>query len=247
MRAPCDGCPCVFHIGRRTASGYARASGVAQNSRRGARIHIDNRHIASYVAVSSSRPDRPPLRVAQRGALLHHVAPGHGVRRVLVATRLRLDADLEACSASLDNRRLSTTTLCADAAACDCVGVRSRPRCAERRQAITPDCPAHLGPVKAFRADYRYAPTPDGAVGLDRPFGRAGTWLLRDGPPATDVGESRLRPRAAALDAVVAFVRILLEWDDRARKMVASANTGAADDDRGERIESHGAVCAGVE
>ena len=72
------------------------------------------------------------------------------------------------------------------------------------------ECAARLGPVKAFRADYRYAPTPDGADGLDRAFGRAGGWLLRDGPPTTDDTTSacaQLSPQE--LDAVVAFIRIL--------------------------------------
>jgi hypothetical protein len=46
----------------------------------------------------------------------------------------------------------------------------------------------------------------------------------------------------------VAFVRILLEWDDHARRMGAQrANEGAAEDDSNERNESRGAVCARVE
>ena len=80
------------------------------------------------------------------------------------------------------------------------------------------------------------------------PFGRAGMWLLRDGPPATDRGclDCGLEPHELA--AVVAFVQILLELDDRARRMSRpEAHEGAADDDRDERIEPRRAVCAGVE
>ena len=45
----------------RNDSGYARATSRCTNSGTRSRIHIDKRHIASVtVAVSSSRPDRPP-------------------------------------------------------------------------------------------------------------------------------------------------------------------------------------------
>jgi hypothetical protein len=227
--------------------GYARASSVAQNSRRGARTTLTTATSRATVAISSLRPD-PPLCVAQRGALLHHVAPGHGARRVPDVEQLHLDA--------IRRRAVLQSPVG------NCQRPRSRrPGAMRSRRGAFPcairataaghhagEYAARLGPVKAFRADCRRASTPDGAIGLDRPFGRAGSWLLRDGQPTTDFGDvdSGLEPQE--LDAVVAFVRILLEWDDRARRMkTQTASQGAADDDRDERIESRGAVCAGVE
>ena len=113
------------------------------------------------------------------------------------------------------------------------------------------NCAARLDPVEALRSGFPWAPTPHGADGLDRAFGRAGGWLLRDGPATTDIATPecpRLEPQE--LDAVVAFVRILLEWDARTRTMIEradSATEGALSDDGDERIDARGAVCAGVE
>ena len=107
------------------------------------------------------------------------------------------------------------------------------------------ECSARLGPVKAFRTDYRAAPTPDGADGLDRPFGRAAIGLLRDGPPTTDLAarESSLEPHE--LDALVAFVQILLEWDDRERRISTRAqNEGAGNDDRGVLLTEGHSICS---
>ena len=110
------------------------------------------------------------------------------------------------------------------------------------------DCAARLGPVKACRADYRHAPTAYAAHGLDQPFGRAEIWLLRDGPATTDFAAPDYGVEPHELDAIVAFVQILLEWDDRERRINSQAETeGAANDDRDERIEPRGAVCARVE
>ena len=110
------------------------------------------------------------------------------------------------------------------------------------------ECTARLSPVKACRADYRYAPTAHAANGLDRPFGRAAIWLLRDGPATTDQAAADCGFEPHDLDAIVAFVRILLEWNDRARTMDAQApHEGAANDDSDERIEPRRPVCAGVE
>lgn len=102
-----------------------------------------------------------------------------------------------------------------------------------------------LGPVKAFRADDRGAPTPDGADGLDRPFERAAGWLLRDRPPTIDVKtHERAQLEAHELDALVAFVRILLEWDGRKhRTSTEPASKGAERDGRQPEARRSGRGC----
>jgi hypothetical protein len=230
--------------GSRNGGRTSSVGAVAQNPLRSAAKRLTTGQPGSRLVVSLPRPNRPPLCVAQRGALLHHVAPGHGARRVNRLRRLRLGASggvVVGLSTTHGHQQRWHVRY----------GRRSRRHAyAMRASAVghhAPECAARLGPVKAFRADCRRASTPHGAHGLDRPFGRAGTWLLRDGPPTSDLGDVDCGLEPHELDAVVAFVRILLEWDDRARRMkTQTANPGAADDDRDERIEPRGVVCAGV-
>ncbi len=226
---------------------------VARIHGAGARIHIDNSKAPGYVVRQFFAAGRPPLHVARRGALLHHVAPGPGARRVPFQEPWRPcslgGVPVWPFELACRRRRYARCSRSGPTRACRRSADRATYAIAATvRGHHARECAARLGPVKAFRADCRYAPTPGGADGLDRPFGRAGIWLLRDGPPATDRGGCDCGLEPHEFDAVVAFVRILLEWDDRARRMSRpDAHEGAADDDSDERLEPRRAVCAGVE
>ena len=257
VRARCDGCPCVFHIGRRTACGYARASSRCTNSRRGARIHIDNRHIAIYVGrqFAAASPAAPP-RCSTRSTPPPR-RPRARCTSSLVESRFMSrcrSGGVQCCNLSTASGYRRTAALAPCVGACESVRRRASAHVRDAIAATAPghharDCAARLGPVKAFRADCRYAPTPDGAVGLDRPFGRAGTWLLRDGPPTTDVAASDCAPRAARTRRrrrvrpdSLGMGRPRAHNECRVQRTKEQrAMTGD------ERIDARGAVCAGVE